>query len=45
MKIDRYNIISNLGREFKKLKTYSHIPMPKKNDYLVGYIVRYFNLT
>jgi|TARA_R110000823_G_C15829149_1_gene490057 hypothetical protein len=42
MKIDRYNIISNLGSEFKKLKTYSHIPMPKKNDYLVGYIVRYF---
>ena len=42
MKIDRYKIISNLGNEYKKLKTLSHIPTPKKKDYLIGYIVRYF---
>ena len=42
MKIDRYKNISNLGSEYKKLKTFSHIPKPNNNDYLIGYIVRYF---
>jgi len=42
MKIDRYNSISNLGKEYNKVKIIAHIPTPKDTDYLVGYIIRYF---
>jgi len=38
----RYNTINLNTLEFKTRTISTHIPSPKENDYIRGYIVRYF---
>jgi ribosomal protein S17E len=42
MSIDRYNSISNIGYDFDLPKINTSIPTPSKEDYVAGYITRYF---